>query len=317
MAHTDIGYITAPVRMKADVQWVLYGGDTSASVTMSGLAKRSNVNLWAKYKPTDGTTTGVTPKKVSLTDLPNYCAGHANGWVRKTPTAPYKLLDWNKYRHRGVPCTAFETQGNPSNALGEYFTAVLTITNQADVLDLTTLVGGTCYFGVYCVGESDQSTFRSQNSTAVSASGGGSFRCLTNAWGAQWYKVYPFLADASGNYYSVPNVYYDRIYVRQQGTPEPQIPIESVVIYDDYEGNLNGQTISVPFTTGTHQLHGLHIPSNATPTTDRWTSRSTGIATIDNTGKLTFVAKGTTIIDYQVNGAQSSYATASVTVTVS
>lgn len=316
MAHTDIGYITAPVSMKADVQWVLYGGDTSASVTMSGLAKRSNVNLWAANKPTDGTTTGVTPKKVSLTDLPNYSGGGANGWVRKTPTAPYKLLDWDKYRHRGVPCTAFEVQGNPTNASGQYFTAVLTITNTADVLSLTTLVGSTCYFGVYCVGESNQETHRSQNSTAVSASGGGSFRMLTAAFTAQWYKVYPFLADASGNYYSVPNVFSDRIFVREQGSPTPQIPVEAVTIYDDYEGNLNGGTVSIPFTTGSLQLHRRYTPSNATPTSDAWTSRSTGIATVDTTGKVTFVARGSTVINLSVSGASGSSASASVTVNI-
>lgn len=315
MAHTDIGYITAPVRMKADVQWVLYGGDTSASVTMSGLAKRSNVNLWAVHKPTDGTTTGVTPKKVSLTDLPSYSNGGANGWVRKTPTAPYHLLDWNGYRHRGVPCTAFEVQGTPTNASGQYFTAVLTISNQADVHSLTTLVGTTCYFGVYCVGESNSETHRSQNSTAVSASGGGTFRCLTNPWTAQWYKVYPFLADASGNYYSVPNVFYDRVYVREQGSPTPQIPVQAVTIYDDYNGNLNGQTISIPFTSGTHQLHRRYTPSNATPTSDSWSARS-GNATIDSTGKLTFISKGTETVYLNVSGASGSYASASVTINI-
>lgn len=316
MAHTDIGYITAPVSMKADVQWVLYGGDTSASVTMSGLAKRSNVNLWAVNKPTDGTTTGVTPKKVSLTDLPNYSSGGANGWVRKTPTAPYKLLDWNGYRHRGVPCTVFEVQGTPTNASAQYFTAVLTITNQSGVHSLTTLVGSTCYLGVYCVGESNQATRTAQNTIAISASGGDSFRAITTAWAAQWYKVYPFLVDASGNYYSVPNVYYDRIYVREAGSPTPQIPIESVIIYDDYNSSLNGGTLSLSRTLGTYQLHRKYNPSNATPTSDIWSTRSSGIATIDSTGKLTLVSKGTTTIDLTVNGASNSSATASVTLTV-
>lgn len=315
MAHTDIGYITAPVETKADVQWVLYGGDTSESVTMRGLANRSNVNLWAVHKPTDGTTTGVTPKKVSLTDLPSYSNGGANGWVMKTPTGPYNLLDWIGYRHRGVPCTAFEVQGTPTNALAQYFTAVLTISNQADVLSLTTLVGTTCYFGVYCVGESNSETHRAQNSTAVSATGGGSFRALTNAWTAQWYKVYPFLADASGNYYSVPNVFYDRVYVREQGSPTPQIPIQAVTIYDDYNGTLNGQTISIPFTSGTHQLRRRYTPSNATPTSDSWSARS-GNATIDSTGKLTFVAKGTETVYLNVSGASGSYASASVTINI-
>ena len=315
MAHTDIGYITAPVDLKADVQWVLMGGDTSGEIDLEDLCKNSHVNLWASNKPTDGTVTGVTPKKVSLTDLPNFCAGHANGWVRKTPKAPFDLTSFDGYRHRGVPCTAFEVQGTPTNASGQYFTAVLTISNTADVHSLTTLVGATCYFGVYCVGESNSETHRAQNSTAVSASGGGTFRCLTNPWTAQWCKVYPFLADASGNYYSVPNVFYDRVYVREQGPPTPQIPVESVIIYDDYNGSLNGQTISLPLTLGTYQLRQKNVPNNATVTGTSWSTRS-GRATIDNTGKLTLVSKGTDIIDLHVNGALSSYAEATVNLTI-
>lgn len=314
MAHTDIGYITAPVDMKADVQWVLMGGDTSGEINQEDLCKNSHVNLWASNKPTDGTVTGVTPKKVSLTDLPNFCAGHANGWVRKTPKAPFDLTSFDGYRHRGAPCTGFYVSGTPSN-FNDYFTAEFTLNNGTNgVLDLTTLVGKTCYFGVYCVGESNSETHRSQSTTTI-ADNGNSVRVFTDSWTVQWYKVYPYLADADGNYYSVPNLYYDRVYVKQSSAPTPQIPIESVIIYDDYNGSLNGQTISLPLTLGTYQLRQKNVPNNATVTGTSWSTRS-GRATIDNTGKLTLVSKGTDIIDLHVNGAHSSYAEATVNLTI-
>lgn len=317
MSHTTAGYINAPIDLKGDMQYIITGY-TSGDAAFTSICNNSHVNLWATHKSTDGSVTGVTPKSLSLIDLPSYCNGHQNGWVRKTPVAPYSMIaDWDGYYHRGAPCTGFYTSGTPDNSFSSYFTVAMTIYNSTTgILNLTTLIGRTCYFGVYCVGVGNSETHRKENSTAVASSGGDTFRVSTASWTAQTYKVYPYIMDSNGTFYSVPNIYYDQIYVKEAGAPSPQIPITGVYIYDDWNSNLNGQTVYIPLTSGTYQLRAQQQPSNATSVTYVWSTRNSAIATISTSGLVTLKSKGTVIIALTANGASSSTASANMTLVV-
>lgn len=65
---------------------------------------------------------------------------------------------------------------------------------------------------------------------------------------------------------------------------------------------------------GTGQLTATVQPATATDKTVTWTSSTPATATVDNTGKVTYVAAGTTTITVTTNDGNKT-ATCEVTVT--
>ena len=97
--------------------------------------------------------------------------------------------------------------------------------------------------------------------------------------------------------------------VTEDGSPDPHIRLESVDIKDSQGIVRNGQTIVMNRTSyRTEQLSYAVTPNNATDLSIGWSSRSEGIATVSSNGLVTVVAVGETIIDLNINGYDSSFA---------
>lgn len=97
--------------------------------------------------------------------------------------------------------------------------------------------------------------------------------------------------------------------VTEDGSPDPHIRLESVDIKDSQGIVRNGQTIVMNRTSyRTEQLSYAVTPNNATDLSIGWSSRSEGVATVSLNGLVTVVAAGETIIDLNINGYDSSFA---------
>lgn len=141
-----------------------------------------------------------------------------------------------------------------------------------------------------------------------------------------WRSTYPEIADVQSNGLviakgiGVCNIWVEAadgggasnvidVEVTEDGTPAPHIRLESVDIKDSQGIVRNGQTIVMNRTSyRTEQLSYVVTPNNATDLSIGWSSRSEGVATVSLNGLVTVVAAGETIIDLNINGYDSSFA---------
>lgn len=123
--------------------------------------------------------------------------------------------------------------------------------------------------------------------------------------------IYATANDGSGKQASCAVSVYDG------SSPVAKIPVSAVAILNSQGIDVSGGTINMNLTSyKTEQLSAKVTPTDASPVTYTWSSRSEGVATVSLNGKVTVVAAGTAIIDLYANGYNSSFATASVTIKV-
>lgn len=215
--------IAAPVRQKADVQYVLTGS-TSGNAVLSALCRHANINPFAKYKPVcfanskpdrnaavnpwwkAGGDCGLVPYMLrDYSDIANHCDGTMNGWQYTKPTGgtyPYRLLDFNGYNH-GVSTSVKMFSLVPprvGSSANDEFVARLqnpSGTNALHWIDFDTIKYA--YFGIYAVKSGSSISHRVTAQSSLYGGGGeGSgdmFSVSTYGWSTGTYQVYPFFAD--------------------------------------------------------------------------------------------------------------------------
>lgn len=223
MANSS-GKITAPVRQKADVQYVLTGS-TSGSAALSDLCTHANIKPFAKYKPVRNTSAtpdrttninpwwkvdgdcGLVPYILSrgYSDVVNHCDGTMNGWQYLKPngsTYPYRLLDFDKYNHNVSTSVKMFSIAPPTvgTSASSEFVARLQNPSGTDALhwiDFDTIKYA--YFGIYAVKSGSGISHRVTAQSSLYGGGGeGSgdmFSVSTYGWSTGTYQVYPFFAD--------------------------------------------------------------------------------------------------------------------------
>lgn len=222
MANSS-GIITAPVRQKADVQYVLTGS-TSGNAVLSALCRHANINPFAKYKPVcfadskpdrnaavnpwwkAGGDCGLVPYMLrDYSDIVNHCDGTMNGWQYTKPTGgtyPYRLLDFDGYNH-GVSTSVKMFSLVPprvGSSANDEFVARLqnpSGTNALHWIDLDTIKY--TYFGVYVIKNGGVTSHKvTAQTTLIGGGGEGSgdmFSVSTYGWSDGDYTVYPFFSE--------------------------------------------------------------------------------------------------------------------------
>lgn len=184
----------------------------------------SIVNMWNYYKPTDGTTYGVSPTSISLSNLTSV---YNSAWTRNAVAASHKKLSkFESYNHSmSAPVSSFLVTGSPytSNAGGNSVTFTADI-NLATIttarVDLSDVVGSGFYFAVRCIGPETHT----EKCSATLANGGKQITFNTSGWTAGSYTCYPFITNSDYSVcYSMPNVSCDTITVTQYVAPAPTV----------------------------------------------------------------------------------------------
>lgn len=240
--------INAPVRTSADVASVL--GVASNNVGYLCSNKHGQINKWSRFKPVHiaggdspnrngewwkGTlgTCGLTPVYVrDYHDIPSCFTDKLkkSGWDYTPPSgtssSPYRLADFNKYKHDAMPPFAGMTVTDKC-AVGKNFNATFTIGLQTsdktiagsismDDIKAADGVGnlGDYYYGVIITDKNGNFKLRA---TANKTDPQITFALTSNFAVGQTYNVYPFLSkyemplnqtsDPSNNYvYPIPCV---------------------------------------------------------------------------------------------------------------
>ncbi len=182
------------------------------------------INMWSYYKPTDGSTYGITPASISLSSL---TSNYNKAWTRNAVAASHKRLSkFSSYNHTmAAPVSAFSVTGSPytSSAGGDSVTFTADVNLAAATagrVDLGDVLGSGFYFAVRCIGAE---THTARCSTSIS-DGGKQITFNTSGWTAGSYACYPFITNSDYSVcYSMPNVSSDSITVTQYVAPAPTV----------------------------------------------------------------------------------------------
>ena len=264
MSHSN-GIITAPVSID-DVKSVL--GETSND--LATLCKSSNINMWAKYKPTsygapfpsdwyrseDGNFGITFPNINAIKNLISaYTADKKNGYSYKKPSggsnSPYRLGDFRGYNKNAYPpVNGFYLSSNLGmqggivtvNSRGTISATISTTddeTNDDTILKLSDITAfNNTYFGIVIVNPNSGAIIRWSISDAkISEKQPESFlvtiKGSLNTYGM--FKVYPFLAKENVDIYSISQMFYPVPYVSPQNiriiSDESAILVEFICWY--------------------------------------------------------------------------------------
>lgn len=190
----------------------------------------------------------------------------------------------------------------------------------AEHIGLEDVLGATGRMAVWAVPSGSGPWKRKPNPAVLTAVGGGVFDLdiASEAWEADTYTIYPLFVNGASqeNNFSFPSAGIGVGSIVVKNVPDyPFIALDSVIICDDNQvaADVSQQTLHIPFSIGSFQLHGFNKDVNGnigTPTdvTHGWSSRNTGVVTVDpNTGLCTFVSAGQATID--LTGYQHYFAT--------
>lgn len=207
----------------------------------------AHVKMWAKSKPTDGTTYGITPTGyASVTSLPGSYDNSQNGWTYNTVAASRKTLrDFIGYDHDiSGPCSgASVNDSDADDSSSGYFTFQIQLYASTTArISLADILGTSAKLGVYCVGVSNGETHSYTSSGNMGASGTLTLTVPTSGWTDQDYYVYPFLY-ANSTYYTIPTISRSRIEVTRYTPPAPYV---TGVTFSGYSGAVQiGQSFTL------------------------------------------------------------------------
>lgn len=265
------------------------------------------INMWSYYKPTDGSTYGITPASISLSSL---TSNYNKAWTGNAVAASHKRLSkFSSYNHTmAAPVSAFSVTGSPytSSEGGDCvtFTADVNLAAAtADRVDLGDVLGSGFYFAVRCIGSE---THTARCSTSIS-DGGKQITFNTSGWTAGSYACYPFITNSDYSVcYSMPNVSSDSITVTQYVAPAPSVT--GIKIYG-YSGAID---INESFTLVVHATYSDGTEGTENIATANMWSGYSNYFNISGTGTFTAKAFGSCTITATYSGY-----TASITATVS
>ena len=263
----------------------------------------SHVFMWAKPKPTDGSTYGITAKGFSsLTSLPSCYNNSQNGWTYNAIAVSHKKLSKVIVYDHGVsgpvsgPTVSVDSTDNSSSGTFSYSIQLYAGTSAR--ISLADIIGTSAKLGVYCVGASDGATHSVTATATIGSSGTVSVSVSVSGWTAQTYYIYPYLLVGS-TYYTIPTITRSQVSVTQYVAPAPSV--DGIVI-TGYSGAVQ---VGQSFTLHVYEHMSDGTTRDEVTFANMW-SGYTSIATISGTGTFTGTAAGTATLKATYMGYEAT-----------
>lgn len=316
-----------------------HAGGTGAGMQVTPLIP---LNMWAKIRPgitASGKFKGITPRVI--TNIP---ADYNKTWeVDFTPPSdaigPTRQLSHfcdltnSKYYQHSTqpPVTGFEAHEYPQSVQAPdviYNAAIDLMGNTyihqlkasllnfslggAERIGLEDILGSNGKFGFYALNTGGGHDFIHVCTVTIANNGKDFiFDIVPEAWPAGVYTIYPFF-DVNGTRYSFPSSSVGVGSIEVKDVPSyPFTPLTGMDIKQSDGQVISQTTVNVPFSSGSFQLVAQTLVGTppaagaAANTTAIWSSRNTGIITIDQNGLCTFITAGQATID--LTGRQMAY----------
>ena len=267
MAHNADGLITSPVRMKDDVQYILFG-NTSQDFKLSVLNTTSNINKYSKVKPMGNDTWGLYVIRQTQGTGLKAMYENANNWAFIAPDNsaqwPYKLVaHFTNYLHTAriiatvnVSPSQYFIEDTEMVFVQAQFNEQTYALNILDFLDIVKPQADYLYFGVVINGPDNTWTLvRNPYALGVNAT---SSPTENGKWQRGIYltsRELPFLAGYQATIYPVVTADYPfdptpkttgDIGINGNGITLPVSPVTvtSITIASYLHGSLSGITIT-------------------------------------------------------------------------